>query len=128
VRPNGRPLGAALRVPRQLARERRAVLDDEHALPQRQVTTCMTALAECTLERALARSLADAEARHGGLFLELAAAAQPGAGLRARFDALAAAEAELIAGLPFAHRMHAGPPEPRALRPLRSGAPSCAPR
>jgi tRNA-(ms[2]io[6]A)-hydroxylase len=76
----------------------------------------------------LYRGLADAEARHGGLFLELAAAAQPGAGLRARFDALAAAEAELIAGLPFAHRMHAGPPEPRALRPLRSGAPSCAPR
>jgi tRNA-(ms[2]io[6]A)-hydroxylase len=55
-------------------------------------------------------ALAEAEARHGGLFLELADRAAPQAGWRARLSELAAAEAELLAGLPFAYRMHSGPP------------------
>jgi len=54
--------------------------------------------------------LADAEARHGEIYVELAteAAGGDGAGVTARLDALAAAEAEIVArpGQPI--RMHAG--------------------
>lgn len=61
----GRPLPTALRVARQLVIERLAVLDVEQAAPLADVTAAMTALAESTLERALAQALADADARHG---------------------------------------------------------------
>ena len=58
-------LPSALRVTRQLALERLAVLDIEEAASLDDVTATMTALAEVTLEIALARALADADARHG---------------------------------------------------------------
>ncbi len=61
----GRELPAALRVARQLVLERLAVLDIEQAAPLQDVTAAMTALAEATLEIALAQALADADARHG---------------------------------------------------------------
>ncbi len=61
----GRALPTALRVARQLVLERLAVLDIEQAAPLQDVTTAMTALAESTLEIALAQALADADARHG---------------------------------------------------------------
>jgi glutamate-ammonia-ligase adenylyltransferase len=61
----GRELPAALRVARQLVLERLAVLDIEQAVPLQDVTAAMTALAEATLEIALAQALADADARHG---------------------------------------------------------------
>ena len=58
-------LPSALRVTRQLALERLAVLDIEEAASLDDVTATMTALAEVTLEIALAQALADADARHG---------------------------------------------------------------
>ncbi|MHC5210204.1 MAG: tRNA isopentenyl-2-thiomethyl-A-37 hydroxylase MiaE [Planctomycetota bacterium] len=58
----------------------------------------------------LYRPLAEAESRHGELFLDLAREAAPEVEVQERLDALAGAEAELIAGLPFAHRIHSGPP------------------
>jgi glutamate-ammonia-ligase adenylyltransferase len=61
----GRELPAALRVTRQLVLERLAVLDIEQAASLQDVTAAMTALAESSLEIALARTLADADARHG---------------------------------------------------------------
>ena len=61
----GRSLPAALRVARQLCLERLARLDIEQAATLADVTGAMTALAEATLELALAQALADAEARHG---------------------------------------------------------------
>ncbi|HYN60504.1 MAG TPA: bifunctional [glutamate--ammonia ligase]-adenylyl-L-tyrosine phosphorylase/[glutamate--ammonia-ligase] adenylyltransferase, partial [Rubrivivax sp.] len=61
----GRTLPAALRVARQLCLERLACLDIEQAAPLETITSSMTALAEATLELALARALADAEERHG---------------------------------------------------------------
>jgi glutamate-ammonia-ligase adenylyltransferase len=61
----GRTLPSALRVTRQLCLERLACLDVEQAAPLTTVTHGMTALAEATLELALAQALADAEARHG---------------------------------------------------------------
>jgi [glutamine synthetase] adenylyltransferase / [glutamine synthetase]-adenylyl-L-tyrosine phosphorylase len=61
----GRPVPAALRVARQLVLERLAVLDVEQAATLPEVTGAMTALAEVTLERALAQALADADVRHG---------------------------------------------------------------
>lgn len=62
---SGRPLATALRVARQLVIERLAVLDVEAQAPLADVTETMTALAEATLERALAQALADSDARHG---------------------------------------------------------------
>jgi glutamate-ammonia-ligase adenylyltransferase len=62
---DGHTLGAALRVTRHLVLERLAVLDVEQGAPLEDVTTVMTALAEVTLEIALAQALADADARHG---------------------------------------------------------------
>lgn len=61
----GRPLQAALRVTRQLVLERLAVLDVEGGATLADVTATMTALAEATLEIALADALAEADARHG---------------------------------------------------------------
>jgi glutamate-ammonia-ligase adenylyltransferase len=61
----GRALPAALRVARQLVIERLAVLDVEEGAPLSVVTATMTCLAEVTLERALAKALADTDARHG---------------------------------------------------------------
>ena len=58
-------LPSALRVTRQLALERLAVLDIEQAASLEDVTATMTALAEVSLEIALAQALADADARHG---------------------------------------------------------------
>ncbi len=61
----GRPLPAALRVARQLVLERLAVRDVEEHAPLEDVTGAMTALAEATLDLALAQALADADERHG---------------------------------------------------------------
>ena len=61
----GRPLPAALRVARQLVLERLAVLDVEQGASLDTITHAMTALAEATLERALAQARADAAERHG---------------------------------------------------------------
>jgi glutamate-ammonia-ligase adenylyltransferase len=61
----GRELPSALRVARQLCLERLACLDVEADAPLEHITGAMTALAEVSLERALAQALADAEALHG---------------------------------------------------------------
>ena len=58
-------LPAALRVARQLVLERLAVLDVEQGASLDDVCTAMTALAETTLDIALAQALAEADARHG---------------------------------------------------------------
>jgi glutamate-ammonia-ligase adenylyltransferase len=65
LRDGGRGLPSALRVARQLCLERLACLDVEQAAPLQTVTHGMTALAEATLELALAQALAEAEMRHG---------------------------------------------------------------
>lgn len=61
----GRTLGSALRVARHVVIERLAVLDVEQSVELSVVTTTMTALAETTLERALAAALAEEDARSG---------------------------------------------------------------
>jgi [glutamine synthetase] adenylyltransferase / [glutamine synthetase]-adenylyl-L-tyrosine phosphorylase len=61
----GRALPSALRVARQLCLERLACLDTEQAAALETITSSMSALAEATLELALAQALADAEERHG---------------------------------------------------------------
>ncbi len=61
----GRDLPSALRVTRQLCLERLACLDVEGAAPLEHVTSAMTALAEVSLELALAQALADTESLHG---------------------------------------------------------------
>jgi glutamate-ammonia-ligase adenylyltransferase len=61
----GRALPSALRVARQLVLERLAVLDVEQAAPLDHITHTMTALAEATLEIALAAARAELDARHG---------------------------------------------------------------
>jgi len=61
----GRPLASALRVARQLVLERLAVLDTEEHAPLDHITGAMTALAEATLELALAQARADEDARSG---------------------------------------------------------------
>ncbi len=61
----GRTLPSALRVARQLVVERLAELDVEEGAPLATITGSMTALAEATLELALAQALADADERHG---------------------------------------------------------------
>jgi glutamate-ammonia-ligase adenylyltransferase len=61
----GRTLPAALRVARQLVLERLAVADVEQGASLHDVTATMTALAEATLEIALAHAQAQADARHG---------------------------------------------------------------
>lgn len=59
---------------------------------------------------ALLAPLAEAEERHGELFLELALEAAPEEEVRARFAALAQAEASALAGAPSGPRVHSGPP------------------
>jgi len=61
----GRALPSALRVARQLVIERLVVLDVEQAAPLEVVTHTMTALAEATLEIALAAARAEEDARSG---------------------------------------------------------------
>ena len=65
LRDRGRELPAALRVARNVVIERLAVLDIEHGASLDHVTGSMTALAEATLELALAQALAEADQRHG---------------------------------------------------------------
>lgn len=61
----GRPLASALRVARQVVLERIAVLDVERGASLDDVTSTMTALAEVSLERALAAAQAETDLRHG---------------------------------------------------------------
>ena len=61
----GSSLVAALRIARQLTLERLCVLDVEESAPLADITQAMTELAEATLEIALARTLADQDARFG---------------------------------------------------------------
>jgi glutamate-ammonia-ligase adenylyltransferase len=65
LRDAGRELPSALRVARQLVLERLATLDVEQGAPLQAITAAMTALAEATLELALAQALAEADERHG---------------------------------------------------------------
>jgi [glutamine synthetase] adenylyltransferase / [glutamine synthetase]-adenylyl-L-tyrosine phosphorylase len=58
-------LAAALRVARHLVLERLAVLDVEQACPLDDVVLPMTALAEATLDLALAQARAECDARYG---------------------------------------------------------------
>jgi glutamate-ammonia-ligase adenylyltransferase len=62
---DGRTLTSALRVARQLCLERLATLDIEQGATLHAVTASMTALAECTLELALADALAGLRPRYG---------------------------------------------------------------
>ena len=61
----GRTLGAAMRVARQLVLERLAVQDIECGAPMPAITGAMTALAEVTLDLALAHARAELDARTG---------------------------------------------------------------
>jgi [glutamine synthetase] adenylyltransferase / [glutamine synthetase]-adenylyl-L-tyrosine phosphorylase len=61
----GRTLGSAMRVARQLVLERLAVLDIERDASMTDVTRAMTELAEATLERALSQARIDHGTRHG---------------------------------------------------------------
>jgi glutamate-ammonia-ligase adenylyltransferase len=61
----GRALTSALRVARQVCLERLATLDIEQGASLHTVTASMTALAECTLELALADAQAGLGARYG---------------------------------------------------------------
>jgi len=65
LRAGGAGLAAALRIARQLTIERLAVLDVEEGASLAEITTAMSELAEATLELALARTLADQDARFG---------------------------------------------------------------
>jgi tRNA-(ms[2]io[6]A)-hydroxylase len=59
---------------------------------------------------ALLAPLAEAEERHGEVFLELALEAAPEEEVRARFRALAEAEAEALVAVPAGPRVHSGVP------------------
>ncbi len=61
----GRDLAAAMRVARHLVLERLAVLDVEHAAAMQDITAAMTALAETTLDLALAQAREELDARTG---------------------------------------------------------------
>ena len=65
LRAGGRTLASALRVARQLVLERLAVLDVEQGAPLEAVTGAMTALAEATLELALAQARIEESERCG---------------------------------------------------------------
>jgi glutamate-ammonia-ligase adenylyltransferase len=65
LRAGGRDLACALRVARHLVIERLAVLDIEQGAQLDTITGSMTALAEATLELALAQAEAEADERHG---------------------------------------------------------------
>ncbi|OYU75181.1 MAG: glutamine-synthetase adenylyltransferase, partial [Burkholderiales bacterium PBB5] len=62
---DGRALPSALRVARQLVLERLVVLDVEQAAPLEHITHTMTALAEATLDIALAAARVEEDARCG---------------------------------------------------------------
>ena len=61
----GRTLGSAMRVTRQLVLERLAVLDIEQAAAMTDITLAMTELAETTLDLALAQARTEQDARFG---------------------------------------------------------------
>ena len=65
LRAGGRELASALRVARQLVLERLAVLDIEAAATLADITGAMTALAEATLDLALAQACAEQDAKSG---------------------------------------------------------------
>jgi glutamate-ammonia-ligase adenylyltransferase len=65
LRERGHALPAALRIARHAVIERLAVADVEQGAPLDAVTGAMTALAEVTLEAALAQAREDASQRHG---------------------------------------------------------------
>ncbi|MEO7150158.1 MAG: bifunctional [glutamate--ammonia ligase]-adenylyl-L-tyrosine phosphorylase/[glutamate--ammonia-ligase] adenylyltransferase [Burkholderiaceae bacterium] len=65
LRDGGRALPSALRVARQLVLERLAVFDVECAAPLDHVTAAMTALAEATLDLALADACAEQDTKWG---------------------------------------------------------------
>jgi tRNA-(ms[2]io[6]A)-hydroxylase len=56
------------------------------------------------------KALAESEQRHGELFIELALETYEAETVGRRYDTLAQFEGTLITGLPFAHRVHSGPP------------------
>jgi tRNA 2-(methylsulfanyl)-N6-isopentenyladenosine37 hydroxylase len=58
----------------------------------------------------LVAPLAEAEARHGQLFLELACEAEPEPQVREAFERLATAEARVLAEAPAGPRVHSGAP------------------
>ena len=62
---DGRTLGSAMRVARQLVLERLAVLDVEQGASMSNVTRAMTGLAEATLDRALVQARREHDARFG---------------------------------------------------------------
>jgi glutamate-ammonia-ligase adenylyltransferase len=62
---DGRSLPQAMRVARHLVLERLAVLDVEHGAAMPDITGAMTALAEATLELALAQARAEQDRRFG---------------------------------------------------------------
>ena len=61
----GRPLAQAMRVARHLVLERLAVQDIEHDAAMPAITGAMTALAEATLDLALAQARAEQDQRYG---------------------------------------------------------------
>lgn len=65
LRARGLPLAAALRQARQLTLERLAVMDVEQSASMPDIGQAMTALAEVTLDVALAAALAEQDERHG---------------------------------------------------------------
>ena len=84
-------------------------------------------LAEVAAERAselaaLYAELAPSEAGHAALFLELARERAPAAELEVRLGRWLEREAELAAGLPFAPRIHSGPPRSPAVRTAAAAA------
>ena len=71
---------------------------------------CLLACEELAALHPLYRGLAEAEARHGELFLELALSAAPADAVAARFAGLARAEAGLLDRVPAEARIHGGMP------------------
>ena len=65
LRSGGRDLAAAMRVARHLVLERLAVLDVEQQAPMTDITAAMTALAEATLDLALAHARKELDALRG---------------------------------------------------------------
>lgn len=65
LRAQGRELGSALRVARNLVMERLACLDIEGGAPMLEITASVTELAEVTLELALAAAEAELDLKHG---------------------------------------------------------------
>jgi glutamate-ammonia-ligase adenylyltransferase len=65
LKQRGRDLPGALRVARHLVLERLAVLDVECGAPMQDITTCMTELAEVTLDLALSEARLQLDSKHG---------------------------------------------------------------